>query len=75
VSISITTDIHCDDCQLWIEGVTSTRQDTGEARMIAKRAGWSYRARYNGHGGFTRVDLCPQCAAADDAGTPRKDQT
>jgi len=57
MSVTISTDVFCDQCGNWIEGVTGAKPRHKEARRVAKEAGWSY------HPSHGYQDLCPICAA------------
>lgn len=59
MSVTITTDIFCDDCPIWTEGVAYGWPAVREAREHAKRNGWKYIKR-----GCVMVDLCPDCYKA-----------
>lgn len=52
MSISVTTDVVCDECGHWNYGPTSGKKETLEARQMAKGAGWVH---VNGE------DICYRC--------------
>ena len=60
MSLMISTDISCDACDTWIEGVLGDAIDYAGAAAKATRQGWST----TGVGG---PDLCPDCANAKEA--------
>jgi hypothetical protein len=51
----VSTDVSCDRCDEWTEGVVGPSVDRAGARAAAKRAGWTH------HRGR---DLCPSCTTA-----------
>lgn len=54
MSVTITTDIHCDGegCDVWTRGTTGPRPGAHAARVAAQRAGWQITRKR---------DLCPAC--------------
>lgn len=52
MSITITTDVFCDECNDWVHGTTGPRSATREARSVARANGW--KCDRDG-------DLCPTC--------------
>lgn len=64
MSVSVTTDVHCDasGCGLWLDGVTAQGKKAVEARRIARHHGW--RCDKTG-------DWCPTHAVAQDEGQDR----
>lgn len=57
MSMTITTDVFCDDCSDWTEGVSAIKIQAKTALAIAKSRGWK-RIRE----GNLVLDLCPACA-------------
>lgn len=55
----ISTDIFCDLCGMWDQGVTvcTNAAKVGRARKKAKEEGWIYRRGEDG----TMIDICPRC--------------
>jgi hypothetical protein len=53
VSVTITTDVFCDECSHWAHFGTGTKSQTGEALRAARAAGWTVLAS----GRCT----CPKC--------------
>lgn len=60
MSITISTDVVCDECSAWIDGTFANRPMVAQARRQAKLLGWSRR------GGR---DLCPECSESIDEPT------
>lgn len=58
MSITVTTDVFCDVCSEWIEGVSAATYGNvaGQARGIAYAQGWR-RIKLNGK----LSDVCPRC--------------
>lgn len=58
MSITITTDVFCDFCQLWTYGVCGGGGiiQTQKARKNAQRMGWAYKLISG-----KMVDICPDC--------------
>lgn len=56
MSITVTTDVFCDDCGHWIHGPSTYKAEPMGARLWAKKAGW-VRRKVNG----ALVDLCAKC--------------
>jgi uncharacterized Zn finger protein (UPF0148 family) len=56
VSITITTDVFCDVCGDWVDGVSSTKPLPKKALSAAKRDGW-IRVKRDGK----TIDVCPKC--------------
>ena len=61
MSITITTDVFCDRCPMWVHGVTGSGSRSADARRVAKASGWTRR---DGR------DLCPDCVAETADGKP-----
>lgn len=59
MSITVSTDVFCDDCSSWEDGATGSKIRAKAARAIVKEMGWK---RYLVNGKW--IDLCPVCAAA-----------
>lgn len=66
MSARVTTDIFCDKCGDWTNGVTSARIGAKKARRIAKSRGWAYRRSTEEP--YPMVDLCPSCHVHHYAG-------
>jgi hypothetical protein len=62
MSLTISTDVFCDQCSDWTYGPTGPRTNKKLAPAMAKRAGWKITSRKH---------LCPRCAHEHQ---PRKDQ-
>lgn len=54
MSIIVSTDVSCDSCDEWCEGVVQASVDRPSARAAAAKQGWTH------HRGR---DLCPTCTA------------
>lgn len=52
MSITISTDVFCEECGNWTAGATGTKPRPKAAREIAKSQGWAF---------FKRKDYCPDC--------------
>lgn len=59
--IRITTEVHCDGCGNWAQGVVSNRVTARVAREQTKKNGWSYQANAE------LKDLCPYCLEKERA--------
>lgn len=57
MSISVTTDVHCDGCGCHTQGPTGLVAASAEARRLARAKGWR---RIRGR------DLCPECSDSAD---------
>lgn len=64
MSVTVTTDVFCDGCGVWIHGCVGPRPEHRAARRVAKAHGWKYQRS------STRkmVDLCPRCAGTKNGG-------
>jgi hypothetical protein len=65
MSLSVTTDVFCDEsgCHTWVAGTHGrAKAEAREARYAAGRMGWSRERRGDGF-----VDLCPEHAAREVA--------
>lgn len=63
MSITVTTDVFCDGCGNWINGVyTHNRAAITRARSVALRNGWKVVTDST----HLKRDYCPDCAAALD---------
>lgn len=58
MSIIVTTDVNCDGCNDWAEGVVGPKQSARMARATVAGRGWR-RVKRDGR----MVDLCPYCVA------------
>ena len=58
--IVVTTDVFCNGCNEWTDGVAATKKRVRRARGNARKNGWAVR-RFEGN----LVDLCPQCQKKD----------
>lgn len=58
MSILVSTDVSCDRCDEWCEGVVGPSVDRPGARKAAQAQGWSHTAGQ---------DLCPTCTAIEAA--------
>lgn len=59
MSITITTDVFCDDCGMdWVHGITGNKPQRAEARRVARAAGWLCDRS---------GDYCPKCRPSDKA--------
>ena len=57
MSITVTTDVFCDKCTKWTEGVSGRDYaDKRSARKHAKQYGWIL---IENNGKF--IDICPEC--------------
>lgn len=52
MSLSVSTDVHCDECGAWVDGAVDTKMAASAARRAARLAGWK---RIRGR------DICPDC--------------
>lgn len=53
MSITVTTDVFCDGCMAWIDGVTGPSVDRPGARARVKQHGWTHTKG---------KDYCPECS-------------
>jgi hypothetical protein len=58
LSITVTTDVFCDRCVNWVDGLSGVQAFRKEARRIAASQGWVRRRDDKGR----LLDLCPDCA-------------
>lgn len=62
MSITVTTDVHCDRCPQWTSGVSGRLVARAtEARKVAAGQGWTRRRDNDGE----LVDLCPACSGRE----------
>jgi hypothetical protein len=52
MSITITTDVFCDGCGIWVSGYCGVRPNSKKARQEARANGWKCESM---------GDFCPQC--------------
>lgn len=55
MSVTIRTEIHCDQCGNWEDQTTGTRPDARHVRAWLKTKGWKFKAGIG--------DLCDRCVA------------
>lgn len=58
MSITVTTDVFCDDCSNWIFGDASHKIRKNYARKIAKKNGWKH---FKSPITEKMIDVCPKC--------------
>lgn len=52
MSITVTTDVFCDQCGDWVFGIASHKIENKKARLNAKKQGWLR---------IKNQDICPSC--------------
>lgn len=57
MSFTITTDIFCDRCNDWTDGVSTYKIDLTAARALARNRGWTCPQKRSTY----QKDLCPMC--------------
>lgn len=60
MTITVTTDVFCNNCGTWIHGTTAPAMLAVQARNRAKKSGWTHPKR--------GVDFCPDCSVAARSG-------
>ena len=57
MSLTISTDVVCDECADWIHGGVGLKAQPHKARRIAATVGWTRRRSNDGR----FIDLCDRC--------------